>query len=55
MVYCNASALMGGVEFFDQSTGGVVSSQGFSRPGSAESGRVLEINCRAIMGSVELK
>lgn len=54
-VECEAMALLGGVDFFRQSVGGVVTNHRLSRAGAPQSSKILRIRCRAIMGAVELK
>ena len=54
-VECEGSAILGGVEFFRQSAGGIVSGRTFVRTGEPGSSRLVKIKCRAVMGAVELK
>lgn len=54
-VECEGSAILGGVEFFRQSAGGIVSGRTFVRTGEPGSPKILKIRCRALMGAVELK
>ena len=51
-VECEGSAILGGVEFFRQSAGGIVSGRTFVRTGEPGSSRLVKIKCRAVMGAV---
>lgn len=49
---CDASAILGGVEVFGESTGGVVAQRSFSY--TAGEGPLVRVNVRTIMGGVKI-
>ena len=54
-VECDGTAILGGVQFFGESAGGVVSSRRFSGRQVDESKKKVVIYCRTIMGGIEIK
>ncbi|MCR4425923.1 MAG: cell wall-active antibiotics response protein [Firmicutes bacterium] len=54
-IECEGTAVLGGVDFFRESTGGVISSRRFSQRGPEGSPKKVIIRCRAIMGGIEIK
>ncbi len=53
-VECHGTALLGGVDFFDDDAGGLMASRHFVHQGAGEDSPRLKISCRAIMGGIEI-
>jgi hypothetical protein len=53
-VHCQGSAVLGGLEFFGQSAGGIYGGRTLQQ-GSVTAGKKVTITCRTLMGGVEIK
>ncbi len=54
-IHCSGTAILGGLELLDKSTGGIISSTKASQVGNSISNKKLYIYCRAIAGGIEVK
>jgi len=54
-VECASTAVLGGVQFFNEESGGIIASRKSEYGGEPESGKKLVLRCLAIMGGVEIK
>lgn len=54
-VYCEGSALLGGMEFLGESSGGLISSKSMSSGVNEDTKTMVRIYVRALMGGVEVK
>ncbi|MPW25319.1 hypothetical protein GC105_05920 [Alkalibaculum sp. M08DMB] len=54
-IECHGTAILGGVELLDKSTGGIFASTSSSQNDTKDSNKVVKFYCRAIMGGIEIK
>ncbi|RJX17594.1 MAG: hypothetical protein C4570_08060 [Ammonifex sp.] len=54
-VSCQGTAVLGGLNFFREEAGGVVASRKTERPGTGDPAASVIIQCRAVMGGIEVK
>lgn len=54
-VDCQGTAVLGGVDFLQQSDGGIIASNHVTHQGDAENGPTLIINALAVLGGIEIK
>jgi len=54
-IECEGTAILGGVRFFDESAGGLISSRRFSGTEVDTSKKKVVVYCRTIMGGIEIK
>jgi len=54
-IILNETSFLGGVQFFKDGSGGILSSRKFERIVDNESDKKLIISCRAIMGGIDIK
>jgi hypothetical protein len=54
-VVCESTAVLGGVQFFNEESGGIIASRKSEYGGGPDSGKKLVLRCLAVMGGVEIK
>ena len=54
-VKCNNISLLGGIDFFQEDSGGIIVNRSFEHNGDKENNQQLIINSRTIMGGIEIK
>ncbi|MFA4885462.1 MAG: LiaF domain-containing protein [Desulfotomaculaceae bacterium] len=54
-VDCEGTAVLGGVKFFNEDSGGIIASRKSEYKGETETGTKLVLRCTAILGGVEIK
>ncbi len=54
-IHCSGTAVLGGLELLDKSTGGIISSTRATQNSNSTSNKKLYIYCRAIFGGINVK
>jgi hypothetical protein len=54
-VVCDSTAVLGGVQFFNEESGGIIASRKSEYGGGPDSSKKLVLRCLAVMGGVEIK
>lgn len=54
-IICNNTSILGGIEFFQEDSGGIFISKSFERKADTETSKTITINSNCIMGGIELK